>query len=135
MTTVRLLTDAELSPEAAVVFADIRAVRGTDYVNDVWRALANDPATLRRTWESIKAVMAPGALDPLTKELVYVAVSIAHGCDYCIATHTASARVKGMSEAQLMELIAVVGMAAETNRMVAALRLPVDARYQDPPTA
>ena len=135
MTTVRLLADAELSPEAAAVFADIRAVRGTDYVNDVWRALANDPPTLRRTWESIKAVMAPGALDPLTKELVYVAVSIAHGCDYCIATHTASARAKGMSEAQLMELIAVVGMAAETNRMVAALRLPVDARYQDPPTA
>ncbi len=133
MPTVRLLADHEMSPEAKAVVDDIRAVRRTDHVNDFWRALANDPATMKRTWESLKQVMAPGALDPLVKEMLYVAVSIAHGCDYCIATHTASARAKGMSEAQLMELLAVVGMAAETNRLVAGLRVPVDACYGEPP--
>ena len=133
MATVRLLRDDELCEEARAVFADIRATRKTDTVNDFWRALANDPATLRRTWESIKQVMAPGALDPLTKELLYVAVSMAHGCDYCIHSHTAAARAKGMSEAQFMELVAVVGMAAETNRLVAALGVPVDAAFREPP--
>lgn len=133
MATVRLLGDDELDAEARAVFADIRATRKTDTVNDFWRALANDPATLRRTWESIKQVMAPGALDPLTKELLYVAVSMAHGCDYCIHSHTAAARAKGMSEAQFMELVAVVGMAAETNRLVAALGVPVDAAFREPP--
>ena len=133
MATVRLLGDDELGAEARAVFADIRATRKTDTVNDFWRALANDPATLRRTWESIKQVMAPGALDPLTKELLYVAVSMAHGCDYCIHSHTAAARAKGMSEAQFMELVAVVGMAAETNRLVAALGVPVDAAFREPP--
>lgn len=133
MPTVRLLSDDEMSPEARAVVDDIRAVRRSDYVNDFWRALAHDPATMRRTWESLKQVMAPGALDPLTKEMVYVAVSVAHGCDYCVATHTASARAKGMSEAQLMELLAVVGMAAETNRLVTGLRVPVDEIWRDPP--
>ena len=132
MPTVRLLADDELSPEARAVFDDIRATRGTPDVNDFWRALANDPKTLRRTWESLKQVMAPGALDPLVKELLYVAVSIAHGCDYCIATHPAAARAKGMTAEQYGELLAVVGMAAETNRLVAALRVPVDARFETP---
>jgi AhpD family alkylhydroperoxidase len=132
MPTVRLLSDAELSPEAAAVFDDIRATRKTDYVNDFWRALANDPVTLKRTWESIKQVMGPGSLDPLVKEMLYVAVSIAHGCEYCVASHTASARAKGMTAEQHMELVAVVGMAAETNRLVTALQVPVDPKFRDP---
>jgi AhpD family alkylhydroperoxidase len=126
MATVRLLDDSELSPEAAAVFADIRATRGTDYVNHFWRALAHDPALLARTWASIKQVMAPGHLDPKVKEMLYLAVSIAHGCEYCIHSHTAAARGKGMSEPELMELLAVVGMASETNRLVAGLGVPVD---------
>lgn len=135
MATVRLLTDDELSEEAAAVFAEIRAARKTDHVNDFWRALAHDPVTLRRTWESLKQVMGPGTIDPLVKEMIYVAVSIAHGCDYCIHTHTASARAKGMTEAQFMELVSVVGMAAETNRLVTALGVEVDERYRTPPGA
>ena len=126
MATVRLLDDSELSPEAAAVFADIRATRGTDYVNHFWRALAHDPALLARTWASIKQVMAPGHLDPKVKEMLYLAVSIAHGCEYCIHSHTAAARGKGMTEPELMELLAVVGMASETNRLVAGLGVPVD---------
>lgn len=132
MPTVRLLSDAELSPEATAVFDDIRATRKTDYVNDFWRALANDPVSLKRTWESIKQVMGPGSLDPLVKEMLYVAVSIAHGCEYCVATHTASARAKGMTAEQHMELVAVVGMAAETNRLVTALQVPIDPKFRDP---
>lgn len=132
MPTVRLLTDDELSPAARAVFDDIRATRKTDYVNDFWRALANDPVTLKRTWESIKQVMGPGALDPLTKEMLYVAVSIAHGCEYCVASHTASARTKGMTAEQYMELIAVVGMASETNRLATALQVPVDEIFRKP---
>ncbi len=126
MTTVRLLDDNELSPEAAAVFADIRATRGTDYINHFWRALAHDPALLARTWQSLKQVMAPGHLDPMVKEMLYLAVSIAHGCEYCIHSHTAAARAKGLTEPQLMELLAVVGMASETNRLVAGLGVPVD---------
>lgn len=132
MATVRLLGDDELGEEARAVFAEIRAARGTDHVNDFWRALAHDPVTLRRTWESLKQVMGPGALDPLVKEMLYVAVSIANGCDYCIHTHTASARAKGMTEAQFMELVSVVGMASETNRMVGAFGIEVDACWRDP---
>ena len=132
MPTVRILSDDDLSPDARAVFDDIRATRKTDFVNDFWRALANDPKTLKRTWESIKQVMAPGALDPLTKELLYVAVSIAHGCEYCVASHTASARAKGMTPEQHMELVAVVGMAAETNRLVTALQVPVDEVFRKP---
>lgn len=132
MATVRLLRDDELSPEARAVFDEIRAARGTDYVNDFWRALAHDSVALRRTWESLKQVMAPGALDPFVKELLYVAVSIAHGCDYCIHTHTAAARAKGMTEAQYFELLSVVGMAAETNRLVTALGVEVDERFRTP---
>lgn len=123
---LRLLSDVELSPAAHAVFADIRATRNTDYVNNFWRALAHDPASLKRTWESVKQVMAPGALDAKTKELIYIAVSIAGACPYCVASHTASARGKGMTDAELMELVAVVGMASETNRMVTALQVPID---------
>ncbi len=126
MSTIRLLTDAELAPEAAEVFAEIRALRKTDFVNNFWRALAHDPAALRRTWDSVRQVMAPGALDPLVKELIYVAVSVANNCEYCIRSHTAAARAKGMSEAQFMELVAVIGMASETNRLATALQVPVD---------
>jgi AhpD family alkylhydroperoxidase len=129
MSTVRLLQDDELSPRAAAVFADIRRVRNTDFVNNFWRAIAHDAALLERTWASVQAVMAPGALDAKTKEMVYLAVSIAHGCEYCIHSHTAGARAKGMSEAELMELLAVVGMASETNRMVTGLGVPVDERF------
>ena len=126
MATVSLLTDAELAPEAAAVFADIRAKRGTDFVNNFWRALAHDPVLLKRTWDQLQQVMAPGALDPKTKEMLYLAVSMAHGCDYCIHSHTAAARAKGMTQPELMELLAVVGMAAQTNRMVSGLGVPVD---------
>jgi AhpD family alkylhydroperoxidase len=126
MATVSLLTDAELAPEAAAVFADIRTQRGTDYVNNFWRALAHDPALLKRTWDQLQQVMAPGALDPKTKEMLYLAVSMAHGCDYCIHSHTAAARAKGVTLPELMELLAVVGMAAQTNRMVAGMGVPVD---------
>jgi AhpD family alkylhydroperoxidase len=130
MATVRLLSDAELSPAAAEVFADIRATRKTPFVNNFWRALAHDPVLLKRTWESARDVMAPGHLDAKTKELIYVAVSIAHGCEYCVHSHTAAARAKGMTEAELMELVAVVGMAAETNRIATALQVPVDPAFQ-----
>jgi AhpD family alkylhydroperoxidase len=130
MATVRLLTDDELSPEARAVFDDIRAVRKTDFVNNFWRALAHDPVTLERTWESIKQVMGPGALDAKTKEMLYVAVSIAHGCNYCIHSHTAAARTKGMTEAEYAELVAIVGMASETNRIVTALGVEVDDEFK-----
>ena len=130
MATVTLLSDAELGPEAAAVFADIRATRGTDYINHFWRALAHDPALLARTWAEVKRVMAPGALDAKTKEMLYVAVSVAHGCDYCIHSHTASAKAKGMTEAEHMEMLAIIGLAAQTNRMVTALQVPVDDRFK-----
>ena len=123
---LRLLADSELSPEARAVFDDIRATRRTDYVNNFWRALAHDPVALRRTWESLKQVMGPGALEPKVKEMLYLAVSVAHGCNYCIASHTAGARAKGMTEAEYLELVAIIGMASETNRMVTALQVPID---------
>jgi AhpD family alkylhydroperoxidase len=132
MSIVPILTDAELSPEAQAVFDDIRAVRKTDFVNNFWRALAHDPVTLKRTWESVKEVMRPGALDPLVKEMLYVAVSITNGCEYCIRSHTKAARAKGLTDAQLMELVAVVGMANETNRLVTGLQVPVDDVFLQP---
>jgi AhpD family alkylhydroperoxidase len=130
MATVRLLNDDELSPEARAIFDDIRAVRKTEFVNNFWRALAHDPVTLKRTWESIKQVMGPGALNAKTKEMLYVAVSIAHGCNYCIHSHTAAARAKGMTEAEYAELVAIVGMASETNRIVMALGVDVDDAFK-----
>ncbi|WP_035678906.1 carboxymuconolactone decarboxylase family protein [Bradyrhizobium liaoningense] len=129
MATVKLLSDDELSADARAVFDDIRMVRKSDFVNNFWRALAHDPKTLWRTWNSIKDVMGPGALDPKTKEMLYVAVSIAHGCSYCIHSHTAAARAKGMTEAEYGELLAIVGMAAETNRLVTGLGVPVDEAF------
>lgn len=126
MGTVRLLSDDALSPEAQAVFDDIRAVRGSDFVNDFWRALAHDPVTLKATWERIKVVMAPGALDPLVKEMIYVAVSTANGCSYCIHSHTAAAEAKGMTPEMHGELLAVIGMAMQTNGLVTALQVEVD---------
>ena len=123
------ITDADASPEVAVVYADIRATRGSDFINDFWRVLANDPALLSRTWHDLKAVMGAGTLDPLTKELVYIAVSVTNGCIYCINSHTAAARQKGMTDAMLTELLGVVGMANETNRLVTGLQVPVDEAF------
>ncbi|MDP3547067.1 MAG: carboxymuconolactone decarboxylase family protein [Phreatobacter sp.] len=132
MSMMPILADGDLSPEAAAVFADIRATRKTDFVNNFWRVLAHDPAALKRTWDSVKQVMAPGALDPLTKELIYVAVSMANSCVYCIRSHSAAARAKGMTDAQFMEMVSVVAMAAETNRMVISLQVPVDEAFKQP---
>jgi AhpD family alkylhydroperoxidase len=129
MATVALLGDAALDPAAAAVFADIRTTRGTDFVNNFWRALAHDPDQLARVWADARAVMAPGALDPLTKELVYVAVSVANGCGYCVHSHTAAARAKGMTPAQHAELLAVVAMAARTNALATALGVPIDPAF------
>lgn len=126
MATVELLADEDLPAAAKAVFDDIRTVRQTDFINNFWRALAHDPKALKRTWDSVKEVMGPGALDPKVKEMLYVAVSIAHGCPYCIHSHTAAARAKGMSDAEYAEMIAIVGMAAETNRLVTALGVPID---------
>jgi AhpD family alkylhydroperoxidase len=130
MATVTLMSDAELSPEAAAVFADIRATRKTDFVNNFWRALAHDPVLLKRTWETIKVVMGPGHLDPKVKEMIYVAVSVAHGCEYCVHSHTAAAKAKGMTPEEHFELLAVVGMAAEANRIVTGLQVPVDDAFK-----
>ncbi|MGL4243260.1 MAG: carboxymuconolactone decarboxylase family protein [Beijerinckiaceae bacterium] len=129
MSTVRLLADDELSPAAEAVFDDIRRTRKSDFVNNFWRALAHDPVLLKRTWESVKQVMGNGALDPLVKELIYVAVSTVQGCEYCVRSHTAAARAKGMTPAMHMELAAVIGMAAETNRLATLLQVPVDAAF------
>lgn len=130
MATRPLLADEDLSPEARAVFDDIRATRNTDYVNNFWRALAHDPEALAATWARLKQVMGPGALDPLTKELVYIAVSVANGCEYCIHSHTANAKAKGMTEEMHSELLAVIGMASQTNAVVTGLQVPVDDRFK-----
>ena len=126
MTTVRLIEYAEAGPEVRAVFDDIMATRKTDWINNFWKALAHHPPTLRRTWESIKQIMGPGALDPLTKEMIYLAVSVSNGCGYCIASHTAAARKAGMTEAMFGEVMAVTGMANETNRLANGYRVPID---------
>jgi AhpD family alkylhydroperoxidase len=130
MGIVRLVEYAEASPEVRAVYDEIMRARGADWVNNFWKALAHDPALLRRTWEQVREVMAPGALDPLVKEMVYVAVSATNGCEYCTYSHTAAARRKGMSEAMLMELMAVVGLANQTNRLANGLRIPVDPQFK-----
>jgi AhpD family alkylhydroperoxidase len=117
-------------PEVRAVYDDIMETRQVDWVNNFWKALAIDPVALRRTWESVKEVMAPGALDPLVKELLYVAVSVTNGCEYCIASHTASARKRGVTEEQLAELLAVVGMANETNALATGYGVPVDDAFR-----
>jgi AhpD family alkylhydroperoxidase len=129
MSMVKMVEYAEASPEARAVFDDIMATRKTDWVNNFWKVLAAHPPTMRRIWENVKQVMAPGALDPLVKEMIYVAVSVTNNCEYCIHSHTAAARAKGMSEAQFAELIAVVGLANETNRLANGYRMPVDPQF------
>lgn len=130
MSIVKLVEYADAPPEVRAVYDEIMRARGTDWINNFWKALAHDPALLRRTWEGVRAVMAPGVLDPLVKEMVYVAVSATNGCEYCTYSHTAAARAKGMSEAMLMELMAVVGLANQTNRLANGLRIPVDAQFK-----
>ena len=129
MALVKIIEYAEASPEVKVVYDDIMKTRGVDWINNFWKALANDPKQLARVWAQVKQVMAPGALDPLVKEMIYVAVSATNGCEYCTFSHTAGARKKGMTDAMFMELIAVVGLANETNRLANGLRMPVDAQF------
>jgi AhpD family alkylhydroperoxidase len=126
---VTLIEYADAAPAVRAVYDDIMRKRGTDWINNFWKALANDPALLRRTWDNVQQVMAPGALDPLVKEMIYIAVSATNGCEYCSYSHTAAARKKGMTDAMLMELMAVVGLANETNRLANGLRFPVDPQF------
>ena len=130
MATLGLIEYKDASPAVRAVYDDIMATRKTDWINNFWKALANDPPALRRTWEDIKQIMAPGALDPLTKELIYVAVSVTNQCNYCIASHTASARKKGMTDEIFKELMSVVGMANETNRLVAGYQVEIDEQFK-----
>ncbi len=130
MATVPLLDDTTACARARAVFDDIRATRGTDFINNFWRALANDPALLEATWSRLKVVMAPGALDPLTKEMLYLAVSMANGCAYCTHSHTAAAKAKGMTPDMHGELLAVLAMASQTNALAEALQVPVDEAFR-----
>ena len=129
MATVALIEYEAASPEVRAVFDDIKRTRNVPDVNNFWKALANHPETLQRTWATLKEVMRPGALDPLTKEMIYIAVSVANNCDYCIHSHTAAARAKGMTDAQYQELLAVIGMASQTNALSTALKAPVDSQF------
>jgi AhpD family alkylhydroperoxidase len=130
MATLGLVEYPDAPPEVRAVYDDIMATRGTNWINNFWKALAHDPPTLRRTWESVKQIMAPGALDPLTKEMIYVAVSATSLCPYCIASHTAAARKAGMTDAMFAELMAVVGMANETNRLAAGYQVEIDEAFK-----
>src|SRR5437762_9567428 len=121
---------ADASPEVRAIYDDIMATRKTDWINNFWKALANDPVTLKRTWEDIKQIMAPGALDALTKELIYVAVSVSNQCGYCIASHTAGARKQSMTDDMFRELMAVVGMANETNRLASGYQIEIDEPFK-----
>ena len=129
MALVRIIEYAEASAEVRVVYDDIMKTRGVDWVNNFWKALANEPALLARVWAQVKQVMASGALDPLVKEMIYVAVSATNGCEYCTYSHTAAARKKGMTDAMFLELMAVVGLANQTNRLANGLRVPVDPQF------
>jgi len=130
MATLGFVEYKDASPEVRAVYDDIMATRKIDWINNFWKALANDPATLKRTWQDIKEIMGPGALDPLTKELIYVAVSVSNQCGYCIASHTASAKKKGMTDDMFKELMAVVGMANETNRLSAGYQVEIDEQFR-----
>jgi len=130
MATFGLIEYGDASPEVRAVYDDIMATRKTDWVNNFWKALAHDPAALKRTWETAKQVMGPGALDPLTKEMLYVAISMSNQCDYCVGSHIAGARSKGMTDEQLKELIAVVGFANANNRIVAGYQVEIDDRFK-----
>ena len=130
MSLFGLIEYADASPEVRAVYDDIMATRKTDWINNFWKAIAHDPATLKRAWESVKQVMAPGAIDAVTKELIYIAVSVTNQCDYCIAAHTASAKKKGMTDAQFKEMMAVVGIANENNRLAAGYQVEIDERFK-----
>jgi AhpD family alkylhydroperoxidase len=130
MATLGFIEYQDASPEVRSVYDDIMATRGVDWINNFWKALAHDPATLKRTWESVKQIMAPGALDPLTKEMLYVAISATNQCGYCIASHTAAARKAGMSDGMFAELMAVVGMANETNRLASGYQVEIDDKFK-----
>jgi AhpD family alkylhydroperoxidase len=130
-TAVPIIEERDASPEVKAVFDDIRATRNTDYINNFWRVLANDPATLKRIWAGLKEVMAPGALDPLTKELIYLAISISNGCAYCSHSHGAAAKGKGMTKEMFAELMGIVGMANQTNKLADGYRVPVDDAFKD----
>jgi AhpD family alkylhydroperoxidase len=130
--TLGLIEYEDASAEVRAVYDDIMATRKVDRVNNFWKAIAHDPVTLKRTWESIKQVMAPGALDALTKELIYVAVSVTNNCGYCIATHTAAAQKKGMTDAMFTELMAVIGMASEANQLVTGHQVEIDDQLKKP---
>jgi len=130
MATLGLIEYADASPEVRAVYDDIMATRQTDWINNFWKALAYDPATLRRTWESIKQTMAPGTLDAVTKEMIYLAVSVTNQCPYCIASHSVAARKAGMTDQMLAELMAVVGMANETNRLASGYQVEIDERFK-----
>ena len=132
MATLGIIEYEQASAEVRAIYDDIMATRRTDYINNFWKALAHDPTTLRRTWLSIKEIMAPGALDSLTKEMLYLAVSATNQCGYCIASHTAAARKAGMTGAMLAEVMAVVGMANETNRLASGYQVEVDERFRTP---
>jgi AhpD family alkylhydroperoxidase len=129
MATLGLIEYADASPEVRAIYDDIMATRKTDWINNFWKALAHDPTTLRRTWQSVKEIMAPGSLDARTKEMIYLAVSATNQCGYCIASHTAAARKAGMSDAMLAEVMAVVGMANETNRLASGYQVEIDERF------
>jgi AhpD family alkylhydroperoxidase len=130
MATLGFVEYEEAGAEVRAVYDDIMATRNTDWINNFWKALAHDPVSLQRTWQSIKQIMAPGALDALTKEMVYLAVSVSNQCPYCIASHTAAARKAGMSDGMFQELMAVVGMANETNRLVSGYQVEIDERFK-----
>ncbi len=130
MATVDLIEYDDASPQVRAIYDDIRRARKTEFINNFWKGLANNPEQLRRPWEGIKEVMAPGALDPLTKELIYIAVSAANKCEYCIHSHTAAARAKGMTEDQYAELLSVIGMAHSTNGLVTTMQIPVDGAFK-----
>lgn len=130
-TAVPMIDDAAASAEVKAVFDDIKQTRDTDYINNFWRILANDPVTLKRIWGGLKEVMAPGALDPLTKEMIYLAISISNGCAYCSHSHGAAAKGRGMTREMFAELLAIVGMANQTNKLADGYRVPVDERFQN----
>jgi AhpD family alkylhydroperoxidase len=132
MSIFGLIEYENASPEVRAIYDDIMKTRKTDWVGNFWKAIAHDPVALKRTWEDLKQIMGPGTIDPLVKEMIYVAVSVTNGCDYCIASHTASARKKGMTDAQFKELMSIVGMANETNKVVKGYQVEIDARFRTP---
>jgi AhpD family alkylhydroperoxidase len=131
MATLGLIEYKDATPEVKTVYDDIMTTRKTDWINNFWKAMAHDPVALKRTWEDMKQIMAPGALDALTKEMIYVAVSVSNQCAYCIASHTASAKKKGMNDEMFKELMSVVGMANETNRLVAGYQVEIDEQFKN----